>query len=150
MGFEDFYRMSDKGESREGGKDLVDACHPAAFSSGDDNQAYPLIPLSFVCLWHLPRFGLGEYYPARCRLEDSGYVNILKAVKKTAASLDHDHGPVIQECNSLTYLFSFLDDVYCQFFAGQHHGFERVGELVYVQHLDPLDLSDSVQIEICS
>ncbi len=65
-----------------------------------------------------------------------------------ASLLDHDHRAVIEIADALVRLLAFANDVHVQFFARQHDGLDRVGELVDVEHLDAFDLRDAIEIVV--
>src|SRR6476619_6052404 len=83
---------------------------------------------------------LGEDHAARYRLQYSGDDDFYVAVHVLLAVLDYYHRAVVQIRDPLAQLFALLDDVDIHLLAGQHHGLDRVGKLVYVEHLHALYL----------
>ena len=64
------------------------------------------------------------------------------------AVLNHHHRPVVHVAHTLPGLLAFLEDVDVQYFARQHHGLDRVGQLVDVQHGHALQLRHAVQVVV--
>jgi len=93
--------------------------------------------------------GLGEDDAAGGGLKDAGDGHLLDGIDKATPAFNDYHGAVVQECDALAGLFSFLNDVDAQLLAGEDHGFEGVGEFIDVEDAYALELGDTVQVEIC-
>ena len=62
--------------------------------------------------------------------------------------INHHHSPVVQISYTLPVLFTFLQDMDVHHLAGQHHRFDRIGQLIHIQDGNPLKFSHLVQVEI--
>ena len=66
-----------------------------------------------------------------------------------AARVVHDdHRPVVEVGDALVVLLPFLQDEDAHRLARQHHGLERVRQLVDVQHLDAVELRHLVEVKV--
>src|SRR5260370_27858073 len=81
-------------------------------------------------------------------LQHRGHRNIHGLAAHLAGVVHHHHGAVIQVGNALVVLFAFLEDKAFHNLARQHDGFERVGQLVDVEHIHALELGDFVEVEV--
>ena len=91
---------------------------------------------------------LGEDHPPRHRLQDAGDGDVKLAVDQAGATLDHDHGAVVQEADPLAGLLALLDDLDPQVLAREDGRLHRVRERVDVHHPDTLELGDPVEVEV--
>src|SRR5215211_291033 len=91
-----------------------------------------------------------EDHPSGGGLEEPGHGYGDLLTNQTAAAVDDNHRAVIQEPNTLSGFAPFLDHVQRNLLTGTHERTEGVGELVQVQHLDVLHLSDPVEVVVIS
>ena len=50
--------------------------------------------------------------------------------------IDHHHGAIVQITDALVELLAFLENRHRHPLAGQHHGHQRIGQIVDIQHFD--------------
>src|SRR5581483_9257642 len=62
--------------------------------------------------------------------------------------VDDYHRTVIQVSHTLVVLFAFLQDEHPHRLPRQHDRFQSVRQLVDIQHLDPAQLGNLIQVEI--
>src|ERR1019366_599922 len=91
---------------------------------------------------------LAEDHLAGRGLEHAGHRDIDGLGDQLFGVVHHDHGAVIQVSDALVILLAFLEDEDPHGLAGQHDGFQRVGQLVDIEDLDAVKLGHLVQIEI--
>jgi hypothetical protein len=89
-----------------------------------------------------------EDHLARGRLQHARYDDVDRLADHLACIVHDDHRAVVEVGDALVVLLAFLEDEHLHHLAGQHHGLQRVGELVDVQHFDAAQLRDLVQIEV--
>src|SRR5581483_3525146 len=88
-----------------------------------------------------------DHLPSR-RLQNRRNGDVYSFADHLACIVDHYHRAVVEIRDSLVVLFAFLQDEDPHALAGQHDRFERIGQFVYVQDFDALQLGNLVEVEI--
>jgi hypothetical protein len=81
-------------------------------------------------------------------LQHAGNDNVGLLADQAPPVFDDDHRSIFKVADALMKLFPFANHGDVQLLAGQHDRFDRVGELVNVEHRDAFDVRDAVEIVI--
>src|SRR5579859_2914083 len=81
-------------------------------------------------------------------LEHAGHGDIHGVTHVGTATLDDDHGPVVEIANTLPNFFAVLHNLDRHVFARQQDGLDGMGKLIDIEHLDALQLRDTIEVEV--
>ena len=91
---------------------------------------------------------LGKYHPPALCLERASDSNLNRLVDLVPPPFDDDHRSVIEIPNTLIVALTRFDDPYLERFAWKLLRPQRCGDLIQIDDLDIMKLSDLVEVEI--
>src|SRR4029450_13915209 len=93
-------------------------------------------------------FNPPEGHLTRRGLQHTGHDHVDIFTDQSARVINHHHRAVVQIGHALIVFLTLFEDEDLHDLAGQHDGFQGVGQLVDVEHFDAAQVSDFVEIEV--